>query len=63
MTRLLRILKIIKERTKLLKYLNDLLRIGLGVERLIFFSFLFVVMLHFLTCVWVITGEFAYEDI
>ena len=40
-----------------------MLKIGLGVERLVFFSFLFVVMLHVLSCVWVITGDLAYEDI
>lgn len=56
MTRLLRILKIVKERSKLLKYLNDILKIGLGFERLFFFMILFLIVMHFLTCFWIIAG-------
>ena len=59
MTRLLRILKIVKESSKMLKYLNDLLKIGLGMERLFFFVIIFVILCHIVTCVWIISGQFS----
>ena len=54
MTKLLRILKIVKERSKLLTYLNEILKIGLGFERLVFFGFMFIIIAHILSCIWVI---------
>ena len=62
MTRLLRILKIVKQRSQLLKYLNEVLKIGLGFERLIFFVLIFIIMCHILTCIWVIAAQFHDED-
>lgn len=56
MTRLLRILKIVKERSKLLKYLTDILKIGLGFERLLFFLIIFLIMSHMVTCIQVIAA-------
>jgi len=50
MIRLLRILKIVRDRAKLLKYLNDFLRIGLGFERLCFFVIIFMIMVHTFAC-------------
>jgi hypothetical protein len=61
MTRLLRVLKIVKERSKLLKYLNEILKIGLGFERLVFFIIIFFIIAHFLTCIWVISVQFTAE--
>ena len=61
MTKLLRILKIIKQRSQLLKYLNDILKIGLGFERLFFFLLIFLIMCHIMTCLWLITASFAGE--
>jgi hypothetical protein len=61
MTRLLRILKIVKERSKLLKYLNDILKIGLGFERLLFFVMIFIILAHIVSCVWVISAQFSGE--
>ena len=57
MTRLLRILKIVKQRTQLLKYLNDILKIGLGFERLFFFMILSLISCHILSCIWVIAAQ------
>jgi hypothetical protein len=65
MIRLIRVLKIVKQRSQLLKYLNDFLKIGLGFERLFFFAIIFLILCHILTCIWVITAQFAvdaYED-
>jgi len=62
MTRLLRILKIVKQRSQLLKYLNEILKIGLGLERLLFFTLIFFLMCHILTCIWVIAAQFSQEE-
>jgi hypothetical protein len=44
MTRMVRMLKIVKERNKLVKYLNELLKIGIGFERLLFLLLIFLVL-------------------
>mmetsp|Transcript_17553 Transcript_17553/g.27068 ORF Transcript_17553/g.27068 Transcript_17553/m.27068 type:complete len:163 (+) Transcript_17553:2088-2576(+) len=62
MTRLLRILKIVKQRSQLLKYLNEILKIGLGFERLVFFLILFFILCHLITCLWVIVTLFVPQD-
>ena len=52
MTKFLRILKIIKERNKLLKYLVELIKVGPGFERL-FASLLSIFMFcHVAACFW-----------
>lgn len=52
MTRMVRMLKIVKERNKLVRYLNELLKIGVGFERLIFMMFIFLVLQHVAACIW-----------
>lgn len=52
MTRLVRMLKIVKERNKLVKYLNEILKIGIGFERLLFLLLIFLVMCHIVACLW-----------
>ena len=56
MLKLLRVLKIVKERSKILKYLNDFLKIGLGFERIFFFMIIYLILLHVMTCVFIIAG-------
>ena len=56
LTRLLRILKLVKDKNKLMKYLNDLLRVGLGFERLFFFILLSIIIMHIVTCLWIIVA-------
>jgi hypothetical protein len=52
MTRLVRILRIVKDRNKLVKYLNEILKIGIGFERLVFFILIFLVLCHIVCCLW-----------
>ncbi len=42
--RMVRMLKIVKERNKLVKYLNEILKIGVGFERLMFMMLIFMVL-------------------
>ena len=52
MTKIARLLKIVKERKKIVKYFNEIVKIGLGFERLLFFMFLFFVLCHIVACIW-----------
>ena len=62
MTRLVRMLKIMKERNKLVKYLGEILRIGVGFERLLFFILIFFILCHIAACFWVLTARFDEEN-
>jgi hypothetical protein len=63
LTRLLRVLKIMKDKTKLMKAFSDLLKIGLGFERLFFFLVLSLVLMHISACLWIILPQFGdYEE-
>ena len=59
LTRLIKMLKIVKNRGKILKQINDTFQIGAGFERLFFFIFLFLVLSHIVSCLWVITANFS----
>jgi len=59
MSRLVRMLKIVKDRNKLVKYLNEVLKIGIGFERLLFFLLIFLVLCHVVSCIWIMTANFA----
>jgi hypothetical protein len=63
LTRLLRILKIMKDKSRLMKYLNDLLKIGLGFERLFFFLMIFLMLIHIVTCLWIVIATLYDEDL
>ena len=45
-------MKIVKEKNKIAKYLNDIFRISAGMERLVFFIMLFIVLCHIVCCLW-----------
>ena len=53
----MRVLKIVKERNKLVKYLNEVLKIGVGFERLLFFFLLFLILSHIVACFWVFSAR------
>jgi len=63
MTRLVRMLKIVKERNKLVKYLSQMLKIGVGFERLLFFVLLFLVACHIIACLWIFAGRILQGDL
>ena len=43
-----------KEKSKLLRYINEFLKIGLGFERLFFFVLIFFLLCHIASCLWLI---------
>jgi len=61
MTKLVRVLKVVKERNTLLKYINETLKLSAGFERLFFFTLMFFIFSHIISCFWVIVA--AFEDL
>ena len=52
MIRMVRLLKIVQVRSKFVKNQSEVLKIGIGFERLLFLSLLFFVMQHVAACIW-----------
>jgi hypothetical protein len=57
MFRLLRMLKIVKDRSKLIKYINNLFKLGPGIERLTFFGIISMLLIHIVCCFWVMIAS------
>jgi hypothetical protein len=57
--RLFRTFKMVKEKNKILHYMQKYLNIGVGMQRLIVFGILFVIITHIVACLWIITASFA----
>ena len=55
----MRILKIVKERSKLLKYVRELVKLGYGFERLAFMTIAFLLICHIIACLWVFFATFS----
>jgi predicted PurR-regulated permease PerM len=60
--RLTRMLKIAKEKSKLSKYLNEVLSFSIGFERFIFFLVFMVVLVHLAACFYFFIGTFASDE-
>jgi hypothetical protein len=62
-TRLMRVFKLMKSNSKSnLKKLGSKLNIGAGVEKLIFFFLLLMLMCHFVSCLWIFTAHFNHVE-
>ena len=59
LARLLRMIKLIKEQAKILKILNEFLKVSPGFERLYFFLLLFILMNHIIACMWIMQPQFS----
>jgi hypothetical protein len=57
MAKLMRMLKLIKHRQKMMRNMNNMMRISFAVERLLWFLATFVVMIHLIACLWVTVGQ------
>ena len=60
--RLIKILKLVKSNKKLMNHFSEQMRINAGSERLMFFSFFFVIFLHVSSCLFIMIGKIEYED-
>ena len=55
-------LKVIKQKSKLLSYINEFLKIGFGMERLLFFLIVFMILSHLASCLWIIIATLYNPD-
>jgi hypothetical protein len=49
--------KIMKERNILVRHLNEALRLSVGVERLIYFAYIFSLLSHITSCLWYLLAK------
>ena len=50
-------MKIIKDRNKFLYYMDKYLKVGAGIQRLMFYGLIFVISAHIATCLWIILAD------
>lgn len=56
-SRLFRMLKIIKEKNKFLRYLNEVFKLSSGLERFIGSIFLLIMICHLAACLWFLQAD------
>lgn len=62
LTRLLKMLRIVRDKNKMIMYLTQWLKLGLGLERLMFFIVIFMLGLHVSACFFIITAAMNVEE-
>jgi hypothetical protein len=50
----LRLVKIMKNSDKIMSQMNSVMQIGIGLERIMFFGLMFIVLSHITACLWII---------
>ena len=58
LTRLLRFLKLMRNKNTFMKQISDLHKFDIGFERLLFFMLLSLVLIHIVSCLWVMFPSF-----
>jgi len=59
--KLIRLVRIAKEKAKIFKYSTDILKLGEGMARLLFFAIVSFMVIHIIACLWVFFAGFE-ED-
>ena len=57
LTKLLRLMKIIKNKSAIMQQVEQTMKIGVGLQRLIFFFAFFLIFIHIVSCLWVMTAQ------
>jgi len=55
---MIKVIKILKQRGTLVNKISEKLKINSGLERLLIFSFLFVLFTHVSACLFIVVGSF-----
>jgi hypothetical protein len=61
-TKLIRIFKTFKERTSHSRHFMHFFQISIGVERLIWMMFMFLLLIHLVACLWAVIGNLGEEE-
>ena len=56
LTKLVRVAKMVRDKTKMFKFLQNFLKIRLGIQRLASFLLSFFVLIHIVSCLWIMTA-------
>lgn len=56
--KLLRITKVLKNTSQILKHMNYILRISVVFERIFWFTFTYILLIHLVACMWVFVGKY-----
>lgn len=59
--KLIRLVRIAKEKTKIFKYATDVLKLGEGLARLLFFAIVSFMVIHVISCLWIFFAGFSEE--
>lgn len=51
-TRMVRLLKLFKDRTKIAKNMRQILKMGVGFERFLFMILIYLLLQHIIACIW-----------
>lgn len=58
LTRMFKVFKMCKEKNNMLKYIQQFTKIAYGLDRLVAFFFSFFIMVHLVSCIWVMGSVF-----
>lgn len=58
----MRVIKIVKDKSKLVKYAQQLLQLSLGAERMFFFIVMSGLITHIISCMWIFSCSLAEPD-
>ena len=56
-TRMVRLLKVVKSQGKVFSNLTDMFKLGEGFERFMSQFMIFLMMSHFIACLWIMTAD------
>jgi len=45
-----------------MKFLTDMMKVGIGMERMFFFILITIILIHIQTCLWVMLPQFLNEE-
>lgn len=54
---MLRLFKIFKQQGKIFQHLTEFLKVGEGFERFVFSLLIFIMISHFIACLWILTAD------
>ena len=61
--KLIRLVRIAKEKAKIFKYATDILKLNEGVARLLFFIIVSFMVIHVLSCLWIFFAGFSEDNL
>jgi hypothetical protein len=56
--KLFRLVKTVKVRNKMTKHLRELIKISVGLERIVLMLITFMILQHITACLWIFIGKF-----